>query len=117
MKDGLHHGINVYAYDGDFNIGDLRVWRAKNRPYYGKHEAALLDIILPHFRNALRNARIIDAVQGMASFWNGLLENTPIALFLFDEKGQLLYRNNRARTIEEELPQAATLPSIITFVL
>ena len=107
MKDGLHHGINVYAYDGDFNIGDLRVWRAKNRPYYGKHEAALLDIILPHFRNALRNARIIDAVQGMASFWNGLLENTPIALFLFDEKGQLLYRNNRARTIEEELPQAA----------
>ena len=31
IQDGLHHGINVYAYDGDLNIGDLRIWRGKGR--------------------------------------------------------------------------------------
>lgn len=107
MKDGLHHGINVYAYDGDLNIGDLRIWRAKRRPYFGKQEASLLDIILPHFRNALRNARVNAVAQGRANFWHGLLENTPIALFLFDEAGHLLYRNNKARRIAEELSYAA----------
>ncbi len=106
MKDGLHHGINVYAYDGDLNIGDLRIWRAKNKPDFGKHEAALLDAILPHFRNALRNVGAITVAQGMANLWRTLLENTPIALFLFDDAGHLLYRNNNAKTIEEELPDA-----------
>jgi hypothetical protein len=32
LSDGLHHGINVYAYDHDLNIGDLRIWRAGHRP-------------------------------------------------------------------------------------
>lgn len=103
MKDGLHHGVNVYAYDGDVNIGDIRIWRSKNRPFFGKHEAALLDIILPYYRNALRNARIVDTVRGISNFWCGLLENTPIALFLFDDAGHLLYRNERARRLEKEL--------------
>ncbi len=106
MKDGLHHGINVYAYDGDLNIGDLRIWRAKNQPDFGKHEAALLDAILPHFRNALRNVRVIATAQGMANLWRELLDNTQIALFLFDDAGHLLYRNNKAKTIEEELSDA-----------
>jgi len=103
MKDGLHHGINVYAYDGDLNIGDLRIWRTRNRPDFGKHEAALLDVILPPFRNALRNVRAIASAQGMSNLWHELLENTPIALFLFDDADHLLYRNNKAKTIEEEL--------------
>ncbi|MDI7261802.1 MAG: LuxR C-terminal-related transcriptional regulator [Thermodesulfobacteriota bacterium] len=107
MKDGLHHGINVYAYDGDLNIGDLRIWRAKNRPNFGKHEATLLDAILPHFRNALRNVRAIATAQGMANLWRQLLENTPIALFLFDDSGRLIYRNNKASTIEKELSKEA----------
>ena len=103
MRDGLHHGINVYAYDGDLNIGDLRIWRAKCRPDFGKREAALLDAILPHFRNALRNVRAIAAAQGVASFWHKLLENTHIALFLFDEAGTLVFQNNEARMIEKKL--------------
>jgi len=60
MSDGLHHGINLYAYDGPLNIGDLRVWRKKRRPHFGKREAVLLDTILPYFRNALIHAKVID---------------------------------------------------------
>ncbi len=106
MSEGLHHGINVYAYDGDLNIGDLRIWRAKRRPDFGKREAALLDAILPHFRNALRNVRAIVAAHGVANFWHKMIENTHIALFLFDEAGNLVFQNNEARMIEKKLPDA-----------
>ena len=106
MREGLHHGINVYAYDGDLNIGDLRVWRAKRRPDFGKRDAALLDAILPHFRNALRNVRAIVAAHGVANFWHTMIENTHIALFLFDEAGNLVFQNNEARMIEKKLPDA-----------
>ncbi|MEW6374631.1 MAG: helix-turn-helix transcriptional regulator [Thermodesulfobacteriota bacterium] len=106
MRDGLHHGINVYAYDGDLNIGDLRIWRAKNKPDFGRHEAALLDVLLPHFRNALRNVRAISAARGMANLWRELLDNTQIALFLFNESCDLIYRNNKAVLIEKDLYDA-----------
>ena len=101
--DGAHHGINVYAYDGDLNIGDLRIWRAKHRPDFGKRDAAILDAILPHFRNALRNVRAINEASGMANLWREVLENTQIAMFLFDDEGDLVFRNNKALMIEEEL--------------
>jgi len=106
MRDGLHHGINLYAYDGDLNIGDLRIWRAKNRPDFGKREVALLDFILPYFRNALRNARVITSAKGVAGFWQKLIENTQIALFLFDEAGKSIFQNRNARMIEESMPDA-----------
>ena len=60
MEDGLHHGINLYAYDGKLNIGDLRIWRKKRRPSFGKREAVLLDTILPYFRNALIHAKAME---------------------------------------------------------
>ena len=28
-RDGLHFGMNYYAYAGGINIGDLRIWRAR----------------------------------------------------------------------------------------
>lgn len=103
MKDGLHHGINLYAYDGDRNIGDLRIWRTKQRPPFGKREALLLDTILPYFRNALRNARIVAKADGIEGFWKQLLENMHVALFLFDAGGSLLYENSAAREMEGDL--------------
>jgi DNA-binding CsgD family transcriptional regulator len=103
MKDRHHHGINVYAYEGDINIGDLRIWRTKARPPFGDHEAALLDTILPYFQNALRNARIVTMAKGMENLWKQLLENVNIAMLLFDEKGCLVYQNNEARQVEKEL--------------
>jgi DNA-binding CsgD family transcriptional regulator len=107
MQDGLHHGINLYAYDGDLNIGDLRIWRAKHGPDFGAREVSLLDYLLPHFTNALRNVRAIETARGIAGFWAQLLENTHIALFLFDENGTLIHRNSKAHDIEKKLSQGA----------
>jgi DNA-binding CsgD family transcriptional regulator/PAS domain-containing protein len=107
MADGLHHGINVYAYDGDLNIGDLRIWRARHRPEFGTREALLLDTVLPHFRNALRNARALAAVRGQANMWHDLMDKTPAALFLFDDAGRLVYRNRNAAAVENEISNEA----------
>jgi DNA-binding CsgD family transcriptional regulator len=103
MKDNHHHGINTYAYEGDVNIGDLRIWRAKGRPPFGSHEVVILDSILPYFQNALRNARVLSKSNGTQNFWEELLNDADIALFLFNEAGRLIYRNNEASRIEKEL--------------
>lgn len=103
MADGLHHGINVYAYDGGVNIGDLRIWRAVQRPEFGNREAALLDTILPHFRNALRNVKAIGAAGRTGDPREDMLESAPGALFVFNQEGLLVYRNKRAGEIEDRL--------------
>ncbi len=55
-KDGLYYGINIYIYDnGNNNIGDFRIWRSKERDNFGDQELKILDMIAPHFRNAMRN--------------------------------------------------------------
>ena len=45
MRDGLHHGINFHAFDGDRHVGDLRVWRSRRQPLFGRHERELLEIL------------------------------------------------------------------------
>ena len=55
-KDGLYYGINIYVYDrGDKNIGDFRIWRSKTRENFDRTDLKMLDLIAPHFRNAMRN--------------------------------------------------------------
>jgi DNA-binding CsgD family transcriptional regulator len=115
MADGLHHGINVYAYDGELNIGDLRVWRSRQRPDFGKKEALVLDTLLPYFRNALQNARIFDRTCEKSEMWERLLEATGIAVYLFDTSGRIVHRNGEARVIEEKLPapQSISLLNVV----
>jgi len=57
-RDGLYYGINLYAYDGRGNIGDLRIWRGRHREDFGDRERAILDYIKPFFVNVMRNLRI-----------------------------------------------------------
>jgi DNA-binding CsgD family transcriptional regulator len=109
MRDGLHHGINLYAYDGDLNIGDLRIWRTRHRPDFGRKEAALLDLILPHFRNSLRNVRALSQADERARQWPAALENAPIALFIFDSQGRLVHRNDQAHSLKKEFAPAEYL--------
>ena len=55
-RDGLYYGINIYVYDnGNRNIGDFRVWRSRKRENFDRRELEILDMIAPHFRNAMRN--------------------------------------------------------------
>lgn len=53
-RDGLHHGINLFVFDQDRDLGDLRIWRACGRPDFGEREAGLLDALEPFLRRALR---------------------------------------------------------------
>ncbi|WP_321953737.1 helix-turn-helix transcriptional regulator [Paraburkholderia bannensis] len=56
-RDGLHWGMNLFAWDGDTNIGDLRIWRAAHRENFSDHELAMLDLIRPAFAAALARSR------------------------------------------------------------
>lgn len=56
-RDGLHWGLNVYAWSGESNIGDLRVWRSKRRDDFSDHELALVELIRQAFTTALARAR------------------------------------------------------------
>ena len=56
-RDGLHWGMNLHAFDGNRALGDLRIWRRRQRGDFGTHHAALLSLIEPAFVAALRRAR------------------------------------------------------------
>jgi DNA-binding CsgD family transcriptional regulator len=52
-RDGLHHGINMFVFDGARDLGDLRIWRARNRPDFGRRDLDILDTLCPFLRGAL----------------------------------------------------------------
>src|SRR5580658_5182353 len=52
-RDGLHHGVNMFIFDGDRDLGDLRIWRARGRPDFSERDTGLLDALEPHLRRAL----------------------------------------------------------------
>ncbi|MGE0803274.1 MAG: response regulator transcription factor, partial [Lautropia sp.] len=56
-RDGLYWGANLYAWDGDDNLGDIRIWRARGRGNFERHEMDLLALIRPAFTAALRRCR------------------------------------------------------------
>ncbi|KWF88245.1 helix-turn-helix transcriptional regulator [Burkholderia cepacia] len=56
-REGMHHGINVYAFDGATHVGDLRIWRAQGRPDFTERDKLLLNGIEPFFRRALLRRR------------------------------------------------------------
>jgi DNA-binding CsgD family transcriptional regulator len=56
-RDGLHWGVNAYAYVGDRNIGDVRIWRGRARENFDAHTLELLRLIEPAFTGALLRAQ------------------------------------------------------------
>lgn len=52
-RDGLHHGVNMYLFDNNRDLGDLRIWRAKDRPDFAKREIDILDALEPFLRKAI----------------------------------------------------------------
>ena len=57
-KDGLYYGVNLYIYDrNQRNIGDFRIWRRRGKRNFGAEELGILDLVAPHFRNGMSNAR------------------------------------------------------------
>jgi hypothetical protein len=39
--DGLHHGINIFLFDGDRDLGDFRLWREARSPDFYDRETSL----------------------------------------------------------------------------
>ena len=60
-RDGLYWGMNVYAYEGARNIGDLRVWRSRKRDNFSRDDLKLLDEVGRAFAGALATARRLAA--------------------------------------------------------
>ncbi|MBV8619010.1 MAG: helix-turn-helix transcriptional regulator [Curvibacter sp.] len=56
-RDGLHWGVNLYAWDGPSNIGDLRVWRDRRHGNFSDEDLKLLDLLRPALVTALRQAQ------------------------------------------------------------
>ena len=56
-RDGLHWGLNLHTFDGERALGDLRIWRRKERGDFGARETLMLDLIEPAFAGALLRAR------------------------------------------------------------
>lgn len=55
-RDGLHWGVNAYSYVGTHNIGDVRIWRSRQRGNFDGHTLELLRLIEPAFTGALVRA-------------------------------------------------------------
>lgn len=104
--DGLKWGINLYAYDGSLNVGDLRIWRGASRPAFGEREVGLLDLLKPHFTNSLINARSMADLRGKVSGWHDLWEHHPNACFVFDGERRQAHQNEAARKLFRALDAA-----------
>jgi DNA-binding CsgD family transcriptional regulator len=53
LQDGLYWGVNLFAWDGERNIGDMRIWRKKARGCFDHETLELLELIRPGFVSAL----------------------------------------------------------------
>ena len=87
QRDGLFWGVNLYAWSGDRNIGDMRIWRDRRRENFGRDDLALLDLVRPAFVAALLRCR--DARRPVAA---------PVALDIdgaFDDLGTLSPRESQ----------------------
>jgi len=62
-RDGLHWGVNLYAWSGAHNIGDMRIWRDRRRKNFSDNDLAVLDLVRPAFVAALRRSQC-DATDG-----------------------------------------------------
>jgi DNA-binding CsgD family transcriptional regulator len=62
-RDGLHHGINIFLFDGDRDLGDFRLWREARSPDFCDRETMVLDALAPHLKRALlRNNEASEAL-------------------------------------------------------
>jgi len=67
QRDGLYWGLNLYMWQAQSNVGDVRIWRNRHRPAFDAQEASMLELIRPALGIALHRARSAPAAQDGAS--------------------------------------------------
>lgn len=55
LADGLCYGVNLHLYANERNIGDLRIWRSRHHGAFDHSSCEILDILKPHFIQAIQN--------------------------------------------------------------
>jgi DNA-binding CsgD family transcriptional regulator len=58
----MYWGLNVFAHDGQQDVGDLRIWRTRSKGNFEDNELEILRLIYPSLVNALSGA--LDVKQG-----------------------------------------------------
>ncbi len=81
-RDGLHFGINCFAYSAGQNIGDLRIWRGTGKEDFTRRDLAIMDAIGPAFTNAVRLALIRENRSGSSLPLTNALERADFAALL-----------------------------------
>ncbi len=56
-RDGLYWGVNLYAWYADRNIGDMRIWRDRQRENFTRDDLEILDLVRPALVAALHRCR------------------------------------------------------------
>jgi len=51
--NNMHNGINIYFVKDGHDIGDIRVWKEKDKHQFGAREKILLNTLEPYFTEAL----------------------------------------------------------------
>jgi DNA-binding CsgD family transcriptional regulator len=59
----MYWGVNVYAHDGQRDVGDLRIWRSRSKHNFDANEVEILRTIYPCMVNALAGAALANSVQ------------------------------------------------------
>jgi DNA-binding CsgD family transcriptional regulator len=62
-QDGIHWGVNLYAYRGDACLGDLVIYRARGRKDFSPQDLACLNILAPVFTAALSRLEAVDSTK------------------------------------------------------
>ncbi|WP_443113930.1 helix-turn-helix domain-containing protein [Herbaspirillum seropedicae] len=78
-RDGLCFGVNMFAYDGDRNIGDIRIWRSARRENFDRDALKLLALVRPAFTLALQRARAHCSAAVASPDAGALLTPTPLS--------------------------------------
>lgn len=60
--DGLHHGLNYFAWSGEQNLGDLRLWRHRRHGPFGEAERRVLDAVGGALTSALTRMAVANGV-------------------------------------------------------
>lgn len=73
-KDGLCYGVNYFAYIGNTNVGDLRIWRDSRREDFSRRDLEMLNMVGPAYANALRRAHLREGMMNPEIVLSAALE-------------------------------------------
>lgn len=96
MAAGMHHGVDMHLFNDERHVGDLRIWRTRDRPEFSVREVALLEMLKPHLVSALRRQTALKRERVESAHmqqWQALWMNHPYPSFIVDVRRHEIGRN------------------------